>query len=145
LRQRPRRRRRRGRQADGAGPDQLQGGPGKDDVRGGGHDAIFGEQAVGDVGNDIMFVGASGTGGQIAEGDEGYDLTRVSGSGGAGTFPLAPASSAVRLEGTVDGESFLAHADSEGVMLLAGAGNDTVTTQPGHGGRRRGARRGRPR
>jgi Ca2+-binding RTX toxin-like protein len=118
--------------AGGGADDNLNGGDGRDRVVGrAGDDVLAGESVDGDDGNDRMRVDASVAGAPVAEGDKGYDVTTVVTTSGDDALSVSQTlGQSVQVQGTANGQPYLASAASEGVVVKTGAGNDSVTVQP---------------
>jgi len=105
------------------GADLLQGGTENDTLTGGpGNDSMFGE-----TGSDIM-VWAPGDGSDVMEGGDGSDDAQIIGGNGAEAFVIAANGTRVAFNRVDPAPFALDIGTTEGLILFANGGNDTIST-----------------
>ncbi len=117
----------------GAGNDFLDGAGGNDDIDGGsGNDIIFGgsgdDTLLGNTGDDLI---SGGSGNDLIDGGTGNDLAVFDGSGNASNFSISVTGTGT-VNATAAGLGIDTLLNIEGVQLIGGSGNNTLTGWSGN-------------
>ena len=114
----------------GDSADLLRGGPGNDTLIGDNNPAATTDRVFGDDGDDTM-TWNPGDGDDTNDGGAGLDTTLVNGAGAAERFAIAEQAGRVHFQRTTPTPFFVdIGGDVETLAVNAGAGADTIATQP---------------